>query len=64
MSRFDEMTLDEVKQYFLQHRDDAQAFHAYMHKLQESGRAIVIDPTDPESEERAIASIQSRLQQK
>jgi hypothetical protein len=52
MSRFDHMSLDEVKRYFLQHRDDTEAFHAYMDKLNASGRAIVIDPTDPESEER------------
>jgi hypothetical protein len=58
------MTLDEVKRYFLQHRDDTEAFHAYMDKLNASGRAIFIDPTDPESEEQAIAQIQERLQHK
>ena len=57
------MSLDEVKRYFLQHRDDAEAFYAYMDKLSESGRAIVIDPIDPASEESAIAQIQERLQQ-
>ncbi len=62
--RFDHMSLDEVKRYFLQHRDDTEAFYAYMDKLSESGRAIVIDPTDPESEESAIAQIQERLQHK
>ena len=62
--RFDHMSLDEVKRYFLQHRDDTDAFYAYMDKLNPSGRAIVIDPTDPESEEQAIAEIQERLQHK
>ena len=62
--RFDHMSLDEVKRYFLQHRDDPDAFYAYMDKLNASGRAIVIDPTDPESEEQAIAEIQERLQHK
>ncbi len=62
-SRFDHMSLDEVKRYFLQHRDDTEAFYAYMDKLNVSGRAIIIDPTDPESEEQAIAQIQERLQQ-
>lgn len=64
MSKYDHMSLDEVKSYFLQHRDDQEAFHAYMDKLQASGRAIIIDPNDPESEDRAMNQIQERLQQK
>lgn len=63
-SRFDHMSLDEVKRYFLQHRDDTEAFYAYMDQLNDSGRAIIIDPIDPESEENAIAQIQERLQHK
>jgi len=34
-----------------------------MDKLRVSGRAIVIDPTDPDSELKAIAQIQERLGQ-
>ena len=59
---FNAMTLDEAKRYFLEHRDDQEAFYAYMDKLRASGRAIVIDPTDLESEVRAIAQVQERLQ--
>ncbi len=62
--RFDQMSYYEVKRYFLQHRDDTEAFYAYMDKLSESGRAIVIDPTEQKSEEQAIAQIQERLQHK
>lgn len=58
---FNSMTLDEAKSYFLGHRDDADAFHAYMDKLHTSGRAIVIDPTDSDSEAKAQAAIQQRL---
>ncbi|MGB8700999.1 MAG: hypothetical protein WCD18_16425 [Thermosynechococcaceae cyanobacterium] len=58
---FAAMTLDEAKRYFLKHRDDQEAFHAYMDKLQASGRAIVIDPVNPESETAAIAQMQKRL---
>lgn len=58
---FNAMTLDEAKRYFLEHRDNQEAFYAYMDKLRASGRAIVIDPTDPESEARAITQIQERL---
>lgn len=58
---YDAMTLDEAKHYFLEHRNDQQAFYSYMDKLNASGRAIVIDPTDPESEARAITQVQERL---
>lgn len=58
MSNYDQMNLDEIKDYFLQHRDDQEAFYAYMDKLNVSGQAIVIDPTDPESETRAFAQIE------
>lgn len=60
---FNGMTLDEAKRYFLEHRDDQEAFYAYMDKLHASGRAILIDPTDPDSEAKAIAKIQELLQQ-
>jgi hypothetical protein len=58
---FAAMTLDEAKRYFLDHRNDQEAFHAYMDKLQTSGRAIVIDPDKPESETAAIAQMQKLL---
>lgn len=55
------MSLDQAKRYFLEHRDDSEAFYAYMDKLHASGRAIVIDPNNPGSEATAIAQIQERL---
>ncbi len=61
---FNGMTLDEAKRYFLEHRDNQEAFYAYMDKLHISGRSIVIDPTDPESETRAITQAQERLRLK
>jgi hypothetical protein len=63
MSQIDyaSMTLDEAKHYFLEHRNDTEAFYAYMDKLRASGRAIVIDPTDPDSEAKAKAAIQQKL---
>lgn len=59
---FDGMSLDEAKSYFLEHRDNQEAFYAYMDKLRASGRAIVIDPDDPESNAKAIVQVQERLQ--
>jgi hypothetical protein len=54
---FAAMTLDEAKRYFLDHRNDQKAFHAYMDKIQNSGRAIIIGPAKPESEMAAIKQI-------
>ncbi|MBA2750149.1 MAG: hypothetical protein H0U45_15835 [Tatlockia sp.] len=63
MSQIDyaSMTLDQAKRYFLENRQNQEAFFAYMDKLEQSGRAIIIDPTDPESEAKAISTIQQKL---
>lgn len=55
------MTLDEAKRYFLENRHNQEAFFAYMDKLEQFRSAIVIDPTDPESEANAISAIQQKL---
>lgn len=47
---YDAMSLDELRQYLLTHRDDLKAFHAYVDRSKASGRMITIDPTDPEWE--------------
>lgn len=62
MSNYDQMNLDEIKDYFLQHRDDQEAFYAYMDKLNDSGRAIIIDPTDPESQKQAEEQIKLKVE--
>lgn len=59
---FASVTLGEAKRSVLEHQEDQEAFYAYMDKLRASGRAIVIDPTDPKSEVRVIAQVQERLQ--
>lgn len=60
--KYDHMDSDTLKKHFLQHRDDQEAFYAYMDKLNASGRAIVIDPTNPESERQANEQIQSKVE--
>lgn len=59
---YESMTLNEAKRYFLDNRHNQEAFYAYMDKLNASGRAIVIDPTDPESESRANDQIRLKLE--
>ncbi|MDB9314958.1 hypothetical protein PN462_17725 [Spirulina sp. CS-785/01] len=41
---FKTMTAQEIKQYVLSHRDDDEAFYAYMDKLNERGERVVYSP--------------------
>nr|WP_279331496.1 MULTISPECIES: hypothetical protein [unclassified Desertifilum] len=44
------MSLDELRQYVLAHREDVNAFQAYIDRSKSAGRMIAIDPSDPEWE--------------
>ncbi len=46
------MGLDELRRYMLDHRDDIQAFQAYIDRSKSAGRMITIDPSDPNWEEK------------
>lgn len=63
-NNYDQMSLAEVKRYFLEHRDDEKAFYAYVDKLRASGQMITIDPSNPESEKQAWVEIEKRLKKK
>jgi Ni/Co efflux regulator RcnB len=65
MSKIDyaTMSLDEAKAYFLTHREDNEAFYAYMDKLHSSNRAIVIESDDPAWQEKVACQVQARLGQ-
>jgi hypothetical protein len=56
---YDSMSLDELRQYVLAHRDDTNAFHAYINRSKSSGRMITIDPSDPKWEE----NLEQRIRQ-
>jgi hypothetical protein len=51
LANYDAMSLDELRQYMLTHRDDTNAFHAYVDRSKLAGRMITIDPGDPRWEE-------------
>jgi hypothetical protein len=53
------MSLDELRQYVLTHREDTNAFHAYIDRSKLAGRMITIDPSDPEWEE----NLEQRIRQ-
>jgi hypothetical protein len=56
------MSLDELRQYVLTHRENIQAFHVYIDRSKASGRMIAIDPSDPQWDnilESGIRSVKS-----
>lgn len=57
------MSDSELKRYFLNHRSDDGAFHAYMKRRRSRPRSISIAIDDPAWEEKVIAVIQVQLAQ-
>jgi hypothetical protein len=59
---YETMSLDELRQYVLTHRENIQAFHVYIDRSKASGRMIAIDPSDPQWDnilESGIRSVKS-----
>ncbi len=51
LANYDALSLDELRQYVLAHREDTTAFHSYVDRSKVAGRMITIDPSDPQWEE-------------
>jgi hypothetical protein len=58
-TNYDAMNLDELRKYVLTHRDEIDAFHAYVDRSKAAGRMITIDPSDPAWEE----NLEQRIRQ-
>jgi hypothetical protein len=58
-----EMSDRELKQYFLSHREDQAAFHAYMDRINARPRKPSIKPDDPEWETKMRAMVEEKLAQ-
>jgi hypothetical protein len=52
------MSLNELRQYVLIHREDLNAFHLYVDRSKSSGRMITINPGDPNWENTLEQKIQ------
>ena len=50
LANYNSMSLDELRQYVLHHREDIKAFQTYIDRSKSTGRMITIDPSDPEWE--------------
>ena len=53
----------DLKRYFLEHRDDQAAFHAYMDRRYARPNRISISPDDPDWETKIRASIEAQMGQ-
>lgn len=55
------MTDAELKRYILAHRDDRNAFHAYMDRRYSRPNREAISPNDPNWKAKALSSIRAKL---
>lgn len=51
----------ELKQYILTHRDDREAFYAYMDRRHSRPRKVIIKLDDPAWQEKMISAIRMKL---
>ncbi len=61
---YDAMSDAELKQYFLQHREDKTAFQAYLNRLNERPHMVIATPDDPDFDTKIQAAIRQQLQAK
>ncbi len=58
---YDGMSLDELRRYVLNHREDDHAFHSYIDRSKATGRMITIDLNNTHWEETLDRQIQKTL---
>ena len=61
---YETMTDAELKNYFLNHRNDKTAFQAYIDRIDWDPRQVIANPNDPDFDEKIQAAILNRLQNK
>ena len=57
------MSDEDLKQYFLQHREDKTALQAYLDRINEHPRQIITTVDDPDFDTKIQASIRQQMQQ-
>jgi hypothetical protein len=55
------MSDGELRQYFLQNRQDPNALEAYLERLNQKPRTLIASPGDPDFGEKIQAVIEQRL---
>jgi hypothetical protein len=59
---YDDMSDEQLRKYFLQHRDDKMAFRAYLDRLNQRPREIITTVDDPNFEAKIQAAIERKIQ--
>ena len=57
---YDTLNLDELRQHVLTHREDTNAFYAYIDRSKNEGRMITVDLEDSHWEEKVTEQIQKK----
>ena len=57
------MSDQDLKQYFLQHREDKTALQAYLDRINEHPRQIITTVNDPDFDAKIQAAIRQQMQQ-
>jgi hypothetical protein len=55
---YDALSLNELRQYVLTHREDTKAFYAYIDRSKSEGKMITVDLEDNHWEEKITEQIQ------
>jgi hypothetical protein len=58
---YNEMNLDQLRQYVLTHREDLQAFQHYIDRSKSSGRMITVNTNDQEWEDNLNQKIKQSI---
>lgn len=61
-AKYSEMTDLELKQYFLTHRHEEEAFQAYLARYRSQPRALITKVGDPDFDLKIQAAIQQKIQ--
>ena len=59
---YNEMSKDELKQYFLRHRGNKAAFQAYLDRINQRPLRIIASPSDADFDEKVRAAIHQKLE--
>jgi hypothetical protein len=62
ITKYDEMSLKELRQYVLTHREDIEAFHHYIDRSKSEGQMTTLDLSDSQWEEKVKAAIRNNAQ--
>jgi hypothetical protein len=57
LANYQTMNLDQLRRYVLTHREDNEAFYAYVDRSKSEGRMVSIKPNDEHWEEKVIEAI-------